>query len=97
LLGKTVDLRRLLTEAITSELGSGEEKELLEGGNDHNHGCSNRSRAELAAASLTRDLFEPSSIPTMPISRSSESRSVIPIIPMWRECRGLHARGLRGV
>jgi hypothetical protein len=31
-------LRRLLTEAIISELTRGEEKELLEGGNDHNHG-----------------------------------------------------------
>jgi hypothetical protein len=37
--GKVVELlRRLLTEAISSELASGEEKELLEGGNDHNHG-----------------------------------------------------------
>ena len=30
-------LRRLLTEAITSELASDEEKELVEGGDDHNH------------------------------------------------------------
>ena len=37
--GKAVELlRRLLTEAISSELAKGEEKELLEGGNDHNHG-----------------------------------------------------------
>ena len=37
--GKAVELlRRLLTEAITSELARGEGKELLEGGNDHNHG-----------------------------------------------------------
>ena len=36
---KAVDLlRRLLTEAITFELAGGEEKELVEGGNDHNHG-----------------------------------------------------------
>ena len=33
--GKAVDLlRRLLTEAITSELARSEEKELVEGGND---------------------------------------------------------------
>jgi hypothetical protein len=37
--GKAVDLlRRLLTEAITSELARSEEKELVEGGNDHDHG-----------------------------------------------------------
>jgi hypothetical protein len=37
--GKAVELlRKLLTETITSELARGEEKELLEGGNDHNHG-----------------------------------------------------------
>jgi hypothetical protein len=37
--GKTVELlRRLLTEAITSELSRGEEKELAEGRNDHDHG-----------------------------------------------------------
>ena len=37
--GKAVELlRRLLTEAITSELARGEVKELLEGGNDHDHG-----------------------------------------------------------
>ena len=37
--GKAVELiRRLMTEAITSELARGEEKELLEGSNDHNHG-----------------------------------------------------------
>jgi hypothetical protein len=37
--GKAVDLlRTLLTEAISSELARGEENELLEGGNDHNHG-----------------------------------------------------------
>ena len=37
--GKAVDLlRMLLTEAITSELAQGEEKELVEGGNDHHHG-----------------------------------------------------------
>jgi hypothetical protein len=36
---KAVDLlRRLLTEAITSELARGEVKEPVEGGNDHNHG-----------------------------------------------------------
>ena len=36
---KAVDLlRRLLTEAITSELARSEEKELVEGGNDHDHG-----------------------------------------------------------
>jgi hypothetical protein len=36
--GKAVELlRRLLTEAIASELARGEEKELVEGGNDHNH------------------------------------------------------------
>ena len=37
--GKAVDLlRMLLTEAITSELVRGEEKELVEGGDDHHHG-----------------------------------------------------------
>ena len=37
--GKAVELlRRLLTEAITAELARGEEKELVEGGNEHNHG-----------------------------------------------------------
>jgi hypothetical protein len=37
--GKAVELlRTLLTEAIASELAMGEEKEFLEGGNDHNHG-----------------------------------------------------------
>ena len=37
--GKAVELlRRLLTEALTSELARCEERELLEGGNDHNHG-----------------------------------------------------------
>jgi hypothetical protein len=37
--GKTVELlRRLLTEAITSELARGEEKELAEGRNDRDHG-----------------------------------------------------------
>jgi hypothetical protein len=37
--GKAVELlRRLLTEAITSELVRGEEKELVEGGDDHHHG-----------------------------------------------------------
>jgi hypothetical protein len=36
---KAVDLlRRLLTEAITFERAGGEEKELVEGDNDHNHG-----------------------------------------------------------
>ena len=37
--GKAVELlRRLLTEAITAELARGEEKELVEGGNEHNYG-----------------------------------------------------------
>jgi hypothetical protein len=37
--GKAVELlRRLLTEAITFELVRGEEKELVEGGDDHHHG-----------------------------------------------------------
>jgi hypothetical protein len=37
--GKAVELlRKLLTEALTSELARGEEKELLEGDNDQNHG-----------------------------------------------------------
>jgi hypothetical protein len=37
--GKAMELlRTLLTEAISSELAKREEKELLEGGNDHNHG-----------------------------------------------------------
>jgi hypothetical protein len=37
--GKAVELlRRLLIEARTSELARGEEQELLEGGDDHNHG-----------------------------------------------------------
>lgn len=37
--GKTVELlRRLLTEAITPDLARSEEKQLLEVGNDHNHG-----------------------------------------------------------
>lgn len=36
--GKAVELLRLLTEAITAELARGEEKELVEGGNEHNHG-----------------------------------------------------------
>jgi hypothetical protein len=36
--GKTVELlRTLLTEAITSELARGEEKELAGGRNDHDH------------------------------------------------------------
>jgi hypothetical protein len=36
--GKAVDLlRRLLTEAITSELAMSKEKEPVEGGNDHDH------------------------------------------------------------
>ena len=36
--GKAVELpRRLLTEAITAELARGEEKERVEGGNEHNH------------------------------------------------------------
>lgn len=36
--GKAVELlRRLLTEAIAAELARGEEKELVEGGNEHNH------------------------------------------------------------